>query len=102
MRYRDRYTGHYVSKSTWVRSKAHGGSRYVRERSEYNAPPSRSTKGDTEKITAGMGRGREKKPSGMAEAPSPEKIKTIQQYYDFYDDYGQYEDMGEIETGIDY
>jgi len=100
MRYRDRYTGHYVSKSTWVRSKAHGGSRYVRERSSDYAPPS-PKKGDTQKESYRPG-GREGKPSGMAEAPSPEKIKTIQQYYDFYDDYGQYEDMGEIETGIDY
>jgi len=30
MRYRDKQTGHFVSKATWKRSKAHGGKRYVR------------------------------------------------------------------------
>ena len=30
--YRDRITGRFVSKSTWKRSRAHGGSRYKRER----------------------------------------------------------------------
>lgn len=32
MRYRDRKTGRWVKKSTWKRSKAHGGTRYKRER----------------------------------------------------------------------
>lgn len=31
-RYRDRETGRFVSKEKWTRSKAHGGTRYVRER----------------------------------------------------------------------
>jgi hypothetical protein len=30
--YRDRVTGRFVSKSTWNRSRAHGGSRYIRVR----------------------------------------------------------------------
>jgi hypothetical protein len=32
MKFRDKKTGRFVSKSTWARSKAHGGTRYVRER----------------------------------------------------------------------
>lgn len=31
-RYRDRTTGRFVSKEKWTRSKAHGGTRFVRER----------------------------------------------------------------------
>lgn len=31
-RYRDRLTGRFVKRSTWKRSKAHGGDRYKRER----------------------------------------------------------------------
>lgn len=34
VRYRDTKTGRLVSKSTWTRSKAHGGTRYKRERRE--------------------------------------------------------------------
>jgi hypothetical protein len=30
--YRDKKSGHFVSESTWTRSKAHGGTRYVRQR----------------------------------------------------------------------
>jgi hypothetical protein len=36
VRYRDRQTGQLVSKSTWTRSKAHGGTRYVRESAKPN------------------------------------------------------------------
>jgi len=32
MRYRDTRTGRFVSKATWKRSRAHGGSRYRRVR----------------------------------------------------------------------
>ncbi|MGA7796006.1 MAG: hypothetical protein WCA19_23485 [Candidatus Acidiferrales bacterium] len=32
MTYRDKKSGRFVSESTWKRSKAHGGNRYVRQR----------------------------------------------------------------------
>jgi hypothetical protein len=40
MRYRDRKTGRFVSKSTWKRSHARGGERYKRENpARYHRPP---------------------------------------------------------------
>ena len=37
MPYRDKKTGHFVSKATWTRSKARGGVRFVRESSSVTA-----------------------------------------------------------------
>lgn len=37
--YRDRNTGRFASHSTWKRSKAHGGSRYVRKAYQVRLPP---------------------------------------------------------------
>lgn len=102
MRYRDKLTGHFVSKSTWLRSKAQGGTRYVRQ----------SSKGGGRNAPGVEGKGREQKQNkaaamgsgagGSSSPPAPDKIKTIKDYYDYYDDYGQYDDYGEVETGIDY
>lgn len=32
MKFRDKKTGRFVARATWKRSKAHGGTRYVREK----------------------------------------------------------------------
>lgn len=37
--YRDFKTGRFASRSTWKRSKAHGGSRYVRKAYQVRLPP---------------------------------------------------------------
>jgi hypothetical protein len=38
-RYRDKQTGKFVSKATWKRSRAHGGSRFRRERARVKRAP---------------------------------------------------------------
>lgn len=82
MRYRDKNTGHFVSKSTWKRSKSHGGSRFVRE----------STKSKTHRPSGG----------GRTKATPPNKITTAEQYDQAYDDFDDYIDDGELGSGIDY
>ena len=41
VKHRDRHTGHFVKRSTWKRSKAHGGTRYVRVRIKQRRPQRR-------------------------------------------------------------
>lgn len=107
MKYRDKLTGHYVRKSTWTRSKAHGGSRYVRIMSTPKGGkhgPDVAPKGTIQQkhkhapVRRKSGAGG----SSTKEAPAPEKIKTPKDYYDNYYLYDEYEDAGEVETGIDY
>lgn len=70
--YFDRETGKRVSKATWSRSKSHGGSRYVRRRSE-----PRQTK-NPPKV------GKNTPPGGGSSAPSPsETPRTWQEYQAF-------------------
>jgi hypothetical protein len=89
--YFNRENGQRVSKSTWKRSKAQGGKRFVR----------RSSKG---RVSATA-------PTGVVPGPSTPSQKahkknpnpkTFQEYMDTYLDYGETDEMIEIETGVDY
>jgi hypothetical protein len=73
--YFDKNTGRRVSKSTWTRSKAHGGSRYVRRSVE---------------------RKRVKKKKKPAKQPT-----TFQEWQGLYEE-GYEDHEEEIETSIDY
>jgi hypothetical protein len=72
--FRDKLTGRFAKASTWERSKAHGGSRYVRQTIKA-APPGKGL-------------------------PEPRTIKTLEEYGELYGEEIEYEDT-EIETGID-
>jgi hypothetical protein len=63
-----------------MRSKAHGGTRFVRE----SAKPST------------------KKPTGKVVKPLPGEISTAEDYERAYDDFDDFIDDGELGSGIDY
>lgn len=105
--YFNRETGRRVSRSTWARSKSHGGSRYVR-RSALSTP-----KGETKGRGKSADHGKSIAPPptqgaiGPSETPrtwqdwekqAREKTKKRGQYVDDFD----YDNGVEYETGVDY
>src|SRR5215467_9743763 len=65
MRYRDRDTGKFVSYVTWKRSKAHGGTRFVRER-----PSAKVSRKPLPRLKTRRG------PKGIPQKPPPKTIKN--------------------------
>jgi len=92
--YFERSTGLRVSKSTWKRSHAYGSTRFVRRSSERIAPSS-------EKKGGVVGQ-RVPEPEAKSAPPKAAKIKTAADYKKYYDQYNDYVEGPEIETGVDY
>jgi hypothetical protein len=104
--YLDTKTGRRVSRSTWARSKAHGGSRYVRKRSGGTKPPPGGGK-PPGRPPGGPGGGSE----GGAEA-APKTWEEYKRYVEemilsklkrrqIYDEAEPF-DGPEFDTGVDY
>jgi hypothetical protein len=75
-RYRDKDTGRFVSKSTWTRSHAHGGTRYKRTKVLVRTPV------------------KKKRPVRVVppEIEEPQTFEDLDDFEDFMDDYkGEYE-----------
>lgn len=85
IRYYDQKTGKRVSKATWKRSKAHGGTRYVR----------RSSKSGEKRNATG---GRKKRPV-VTPSQAPRNFK---EYMEMYDQHEETDQEIEIETSVDY
>lgn len=95
--YFNRETGQRVSKATWTRSHAHGGTRFVRR----SGKPSKAEKSSAPEPISGD--------NGPTPSQSP---RTYQEYLDYYrslskrkrrqiEEYEDYEGP-EYETGVDY
>lgn len=102
--YFERSTGKRVSESTWKRSKAQGGSRFVR-RSATPSPREGTRKKRTRPISADTS---EPSTQGLPPSQSP---RTYQEYQEqsqkkfkkkAYPGYFDYDDGREYETGVDY
>jgi deoxyribose-phosphate aldolase len=90
-RYRDAKTKQFVSVSTWTRSKAHGGHRFIRE----------SNKTDRKATRKAVARPEKAKPVPMPIAPTG-AIKTVEDWNAMIAAYDGEFDEGEAGTGVDY
>lgn len=79
MAYRDKKTGRFASKASYNRSKAHGGTRFVRTQFVERERPAPPIKIKTSKTT----------------------IKSLSEYYEDHDDREIYDDV-ELTSGLDY
>lgn len=95
MIYRDKKTGRFAAKSTWQRSKAHGGTRFVRQK----PPPSRFKAPTPSKPAKPIERPIREEKAATAQGQAP---KTVQAYIDAWEEADYYEDQGEAESSVDY
>jgi hypothetical protein len=106
--YVDTKTGRRVSRSTWARSKAHGGSRYVRKRSGGTKPPPGGRK-PPGRPPRGAGGGSGGGSQGPESTPKTweeykryvEEVLSKRKRKEIYDE-GEPFDGPEFDTGVDY
>ena len=104
--YFDRQTGHRVSKSTWTRSKAHGGSRYVRrgtrstpkEDTRSGSKPLATDNKPSESSTQGVSSSQAPRTWQDYEKQAREKLKKRGRMPEDFD----FDNGIEYETGVDY
>lgn len=100
IRYYDQKTGKRVSKETWQRSKAHGGSRYVRRGSKASKKIEGTARSSEDSRAVASGSTSSKEPRTFAEwqVEAKKRFKKKGRDYDDFD----YDNGIEYETGVDY